>query len=62
MLGTSEHCIAAHPSDMAVALAALDAVVEVESVRGTRRVPLVELHRLPGDTPARRDRRSARTS
>ena len=51
VLGTSEHCIAAHPSDMAVALAALDAVVEVQSVRGTRRVPLVELHRLPGETP-----------
>jgi len=53
VLGASEHCIATHPSDMAVALAALDAVVEVESVRGTRRVPLVELHRLPGDTPHR---------
>jgi xanthine dehydrogenase YagS FAD-binding subunit len=51
VLGTSEHCIATHPSDMAVALAALDAVVEVRSVRGTRRVPLVELHRPPGDTP-----------
>ena len=51
VLGGSEHCIATHPSDMAVALAALDAEVEVESVRGTRRVPLVGLHRLPGDTP-----------
>ncbi|MWA01627.1 xanthine dehydrogenase family protein subunit M [Actinomadura sp. LD22] len=51
ILGTSEHCIAAHPSDMAVALAMLDAVVEVRSVRGTRRVPIAELHRLPGDTP-----------
>ena len=51
VLGTSEACIAAHPSDMCVALAALDAVVEVESVRGVRRIPLVELHRLPGDTP-----------
>jgi xanthine dehydrogenase YagS FAD-binding subunit len=51
VLGTSESCIAAHPSDMAVALAALDAVVEVESVRGTRRIPLAQLHRLPGDTP-----------
>jgi xanthine dehydrogenase YagS FAD-binding subunit len=51
VLGTSESCIAAHASDMAVALAALDAVVEVESVRGTRRVPLADLHRLPGDTP-----------
>jgi xanthine dehydrogenase YagS FAD-binding subunit len=51
VLGTSEHCIAAHPSDMAVALLALDAVVEVQSVRGTRRIALAELHRPPGDTP-----------
>jgi xanthine dehydrogenase YagS FAD-binding subunit len=53
VLGASEHCIATHPSDMAVALAALDAVVEVQSVRGTRRIPLLELHELPGDTPHR---------
>ncbi len=51
VLGTSEHCIAAHPSDMAVALVLLDAVVEVESVRGIRRVPVADFHRLPGDTP-----------
>jgi xanthine dehydrogenase YagS FAD-binding subunit len=51
VLGTSEHCIAAHPSDMAVALLALDAVVEVQSLRGTRRVPLGELHRAPGEAP-----------
>ncbi len=51
ILGTSENCIATHPSDMAVALAALDAVVEVESVRGTRRLPLVDFHQLPGATP-----------
>jgi xanthine dehydrogenase YagS FAD-binding subunit len=51
VLGTSESCIAAHASDMSVALAALDAVVEVESVRGTRRVALADLYRLPGDTP-----------
>ncbi len=51
VLGTSEHCISAHPSDMAVALVALDAVVEVQSVRGTRRISLAELHRAPGDTP-----------
>jgi xanthine dehydrogenase YagS FAD-binding subunit len=51
VLGASEHCIATHPSDMAVALAMLDAIVEVESVRGTRRVPVTEFHRLPGDTP-----------
>jgi xanthine dehydrogenase YagS FAD-binding subunit len=53
VLGASEHCVATHPSDMAVALAALDAVVEVQSVRGTRRIPLVEFHRLPGDAPHR---------
>ncbi|MEO3810614.1 xanthine dehydrogenase family protein subunit M [Sphaerisporangium sp. B11E5] len=51
VLGTSEHCIATHPSDMCVALAMLDATVELESVRGTRRVPLGDFHRLPGDTP-----------
>jgi xanthine dehydrogenase YagS FAD-binding subunit len=51
VLGGSESCIATHPSDMCVALAALDAVVEVESVRGVRRIPLVGFHRLPGDTP-----------
>jgi len=51
ILGTSESCIATHPSDMCVALAALDATVEVESVRGTRRIPLSGFHRLPGDTP-----------
>jgi xanthine dehydrogenase YagS FAD-binding subunit len=51
VLGTSEHCIATHPSDMAVALVALDAVVEVQSVRGTRRIALAELHRPPGETP-----------
>jgi xanthine dehydrogenase YagS FAD-binding subunit len=51
ILGASASCIATHPSDMCVALAALDAVVEVESVRGTRRFPLLDLHRLPGDTP-----------
>lgn len=47
ILGASEHCIATHPSDMAVALAALDAVVETNQ----RRMLLEELHRLPGDTP-----------
>jgi xanthine dehydrogenase YagS FAD-binding subunit len=51
VLGGSESCIATHPSDMCVALAALDAVVEMESVRGVRRIPLVEFHRLPGATP-----------
>lgn len=51
VLGTSDHCIAAHPSDMAVALAALDAVVEVEGTAGPRSIPLDEFYRLPGDTP-----------
>ncbi|MER5931868.1 xanthine dehydrogenase family protein subunit M [Streptomyces sp. NPDC002054] len=51
VLGTSEHCIAAHPSDLCVALAALDAEVEAESVRGVRRIPLTGFHRLPGGTP-----------
>jgi xanthine dehydrogenase YagS FAD-binding subunit len=51
ILGASESCIATHPSDMCVALAALDATVEVESVRGTRRIPLLDVHAAPGDTP-----------
>jgi xanthine dehydrogenase YagS FAD-binding subunit len=51
ILGTSEHCIATHPSDMCVALRALDAVVHVRSQRGGREIPFVEFHRLPGDHP-----------
>ncbi|MEU1440884.1 FAD binding domain-containing protein [Streptomyces mirabilis] len=51
VLGASEHCIATHPSDMAVALVMLDAVVEVESVQGIRRIPVADFHTLPGDTP-----------
>jgi xanthine dehydrogenase YagS FAD-binding subunit len=51
ILGVSESCIATHPSDMCVALVALDGVVEVRGRDGIRRVPLAELHRLPGDTP-----------
>jgi xanthine dehydrogenase YagS FAD-binding subunit len=46
-------CIAAHPSDMAVALAALDAHVQVLGPDGERTIPFVELHRLPGDDPSR---------
>jgi len=54
ILGASAQCIATHPSDMAVALRALDAEVETESVDGARRrFPLADLHRLPGDTPER---------
>jgi len=51
ILGASEHCIAAHPSDMCVALAALDATVHVASPRGERAIPFADLHRLPGDRP-----------
>ena len=51
ILGTSEHCIATHPSDMCVALAALEAVVRVVGSDGERRIPFAEFHRLPGDTP-----------
>jgi xanthine dehydrogenase YagS FAD-binding subunit len=51
VLGTSEHCIAAHASDLAVALVALDAVIEMRSARGERTVPLIDFHRLPGETP-----------
>jgi xanthine dehydrogenase YagS FAD-binding subunit len=51
VLGTSGSCIAANPSDLAVALVALDASVEVRGANGQRTVPLTELHRLPADTP-----------
>src|SRR5205823_10578872 len=51
VLGTSENCIAANPSDLAVALVALDASIEVLGASGQRMVPLNEFHRLPGDTP-----------
>jgi xanthine dehydrogenase YagS FAD-binding subunit len=51
ILGTSEHCIATHPSDMSVALTALDATVEVESTRGRRGIPIADFHVPPGDTP-----------
>jgi xanthine dehydrogenase YagS FAD-binding subunit len=53
VLGTSEHCIATHPSDMAVALAALDAVVVVRGPDGERRIPLTEFHLEPGSHPER---------
>ncbi len=51
ILGTSDHCVATHPSDLAVALVALDAVVHVRGQNGDRRFPVEELYRLPGDTP-----------
>jgi len=53
ILGASEHCIATHPSDMAVALAALDADVEVLGAAGPRRLSLADFYRLPGDAPER---------
>jgi xanthine dehydrogenase YagS FAD-binding subunit len=52
IVGTSEACIATHPSDMAVAMRLLDANVETVSANGARRViPIADFHRLPGDTP-----------
>ncbi len=51
ILGASDRCIAVHPSDMCVALAALDAVVRVTGEQGDRAIPFAELHRLPGDKP-----------
>ena len=51
ILGTSEHCIATHPSDMAVALAALEATVNVTGTNGERSIPMLAFHRLPGSTP-----------
>jgi xanthine dehydrogenase YagS FAD-binding subunit len=53
ILGGSPHCVATHPSDMAVALAALDAVVHVEGPSGPRAIPLGGLYRLPGAEPGR---------
>ena len=51
ILGASSACVATHPSDMCVALAALDAVVHLKSADGERTLPLTELHRLSGDHP-----------
>lgn len=51
ILGASDKCIAVHPSDMAVALAALDAVVVVRDRRGEHNIPVNEFYRLPGDSP-----------
>lgn len=53
ILGASTACVATHPSDMCVALVALDAVAHLEGPTGTRAVPLTELHRLPGERPER---------
>ena len=51
ILGASSQCIATHPSDMCVALAALDASVNIEGPAGARAVPFADFHRLPGETP-----------
>lgn len=51
IFGTSEHCIAVFPSDMCIALAALDAIVNISGPSGNRTIQFTEFHRLPGDTP-----------
>ncbi|MBM9623121.1 FAD binding domain-containing protein [Streptomyces zhihengii] len=51
VLGHSPHCVATHPSDMAVALAAFDATVRTEGTDGPRSLPVTSFHRLPGDRP-----------
>src|SRR3954451_13612983 len=51
ILGVSDHCIAAHASDLAVALTALDATLELRGADSERRVPIVDFYRLPGNTP-----------
>jgi xanthine dehydrogenase YagS FAD-binding subunit len=53
ILGASPHCVATHPSDMAVAMTALDAVVRIEGRGGERAIPITELYRLPGREPQR---------
>jgi len=53
ILGTSEHCIATNPSDMNVAMAALEATIHVRGTKGERRIPIADFHVLPGSTPQR---------
>jgi xanthine dehydrogenase YagS FAD-binding subunit len=53
ILGTSEQCIATNPSDMNVALTALEAVIHVQGSKGERAIPIAEFHLLPGNTPQR---------
>jgi len=53
ILGTSEHCIATNPSDMCVAMAALEAIIHVQGPKGVRAIPIGDFHLLPGDTPHR---------
>src|SRR5215210_2484723 len=51
ILGTSEHCIANNPSDMCVAMAALEATIHVTGPKGDRSIPIADFHLLPGETP-----------
>ncbi len=51
VLGASDKCIATHPSDMCVALAALDTTILAEGTKGVRKIAFADFHRLPGDTP-----------
>jgi xanthine dehydrogenase YagS FAD-binding subunit len=53
VLGTSKDCIATNPSDMCVAMAALEAVIHVQSPKGSRAIPIGDFHLLPGNTPNR---------
>jgi xanthine dehydrogenase YagS FAD-binding subunit len=53
ILGTSEHCIATNPSDMNVAMAALEATIHVRGTKGERSIPIADFHLLPGNTPQR---------
>jgi xanthine dehydrogenase YagS FAD-binding subunit len=53
VLGTSEHCVATHPSDMAVAMMALEAIVHIRGPQGERAVPLNQFYFVPGSTPNR---------
>ena len=53
VLGTSVHCIATNPSDMCVAMAALEAIIHVQGPKGSRAIPFGEFHLLPGNTPHR---------
>jgi xanthine dehydrogenase YagS FAD-binding subunit len=53
VLGTSEHCIATNPSDMCIAMAALEATIHVQGPKGSRAIPFGDFHLLPGNTPGR---------
>jgi xanthine dehydrogenase YagS FAD-binding subunit len=53
ILGTSEHCIATNPSDMCVALAALEATIHIQGTKGSREIAIGDFHLLPGNTPNR---------